>query len=400
MSKDLQPITTTEADQSDKEPLLDEYESARLRAALRDPGALYFYDHSVLGQFLAFNNICTHPVLKEKELVRQQISRLEKRLLMTGVINSARLAEQIVQTEPDFRPKTENEIIVDMSVDRSIDMVRSASIFSDEFDDLAKHDFIGEFEREMSDIRDQTRYRALREVLEPQLTERQYVFLRDKILAAMVAGENGKIFQIIESFYQAQSWSYAQITLFKGLLGVKLFADPKFQAAATQGLIRVLVTSGQNEFYSLAEYLGELGLNLHQNRLQNAPADFVSRQLEYLWKHHPHRYFQVIDELLLNGLTTPELLNQDKKVRLRTLQFLLYSFRFGKFRTAMRDATTIITDQLKMLGRDEVSPDRDRIIWMSYREACFKLNQDLDPELKKIYRQGRINRFGREEDEE
>lgn len=400
MGKDLKPNTATVQDQLYQEELLDENDAAMVRADLRDPGALYFYSNNALGRFLALNNIVTHPIIKEKELVRKKIARLEKGLLDAGIVDSPESAKLISEVEPDFLPKTENQINVEMSVDRSIDMIRSASIFSDQYAELAKHDFVGEFEKEMSGISDQAKCQVLRVELETQLPERQYVFLRDKILAAMVEGSYRKIFRIIKAFYQAQGWSFSLSFLLKEVLGPKLFADPKFQSAATQHLIRELVNNGHDEFYSLAEYLSELGLNLHQNRLKNAPAAFVSNHLEYLWNHNPHRYFVVIDELLLNGLTTPELLNQDKKVRLRTLQFLLYSFRKGKFRSAMSAAAAVISDQLKMFAPEELSPDRERIIWTSYRNACFELNHEIDPELKKLYRQGRINRFGQEEDDQ
>ncbi|MCC6643186.1 hypothetical protein IT411_00370 [Candidatus Peregrinibacteria bacterium] len=374
-------------------PVLDQHDAALVRAALRDPGALYFYDHNFLGKFLIRKNICTHPVIREKEKFAKKLEKLQAQFLLTGLADSPSAATKLAQSEPDFQPKNEDQITLECSLDRAIDAVVTNSIYSNQYENLLRHDFQEEFENQMGSLRDTTKLEALRAVFPEQLNERQYVFLRDQFLPAVVSGSYSSIFDLLQIFHQDKNWDLAIQKIMRAL-GPKLFANQKFQSAVTQGLIKTLVLKGERSFFSFAEYLSKLGLNLHENRLNNVPAEFISRQLETVWKRDPHRYYDVIDILLINGLTTSEALTRDQKVKLRTLQFLLYSFRQNKFRNAAREAVSLITETLQLHSPDDLIPARERVLWMEYRQICLQLNQQVDPELQHLYRQGRISRFG------
>ncbi len=404
MSKEQFKTTTIAIDaaqagaEPENEPTLDVYDAARVRAACKDLNSLNFYSHHPIGQLLVEWNLKTHPVLREKLLQDEKLLDLQERILHSGIVKDQSAASRFAEAEPDFQPKTENQLILETCIDQAIQIVTINAVYSDQYEDLAQFDFRNDMESHIGDLRDTTKLAALQAAFPAQLEERQYVFLRDTFLNALAKRDYLRVLEVLDRFYDNSTWKNAAQRS-GTLVLANLASEPVLQRVATQALIKKLVQTDEESFNKYAQFLEECGLSLAENKLENAGQDFVSRQLETLWERSPLRYYEVIELLLYYELVSAEHLAQNRWVKLRTMQFILYSFRIGKYSLAREQATAIITKQLKLHSPEDLQAAHSRVLWMNYCQACNSEDLVVDPELANFYRQGRINRYS-EDDEE
>lgn len=266
------------------------------RARVRSVLGSFLLDHPI-GKSLVGAGVFTHPIIKEKELQERKIQELTEQIEETSTNMGSAEAELFARLEPDFQPRTPEEVILETVIDRYawLRAIRRSDYDPNRHIDYRFGFTLPHTKHENSE--------GLNTLFPKVLFERKMAHIRDRLFTLLCNKDWEGFLELLLAHHKDPQIGEK----LKGYVYDKreyIFFNTHFRRKLFRKMMSVLITEGEREFNEFDRFWQDVRLEFsdREEKKQLSKAVFPLDEWYQLAGENYHRYLYLQNFLSSYGI--------------------------------------------------------------------------------------------------